>query len=144
MQRRPQTPELLSQLVRQLPSGSDHQRENPERVLGEPLQYRQRKRRRFATAGLGKAQDVPSRQDFGDTVGLDRRGLPHTELGTCSQDPVGEPEVGECGGGVSVRVRGFFDFGLSAGGVWRRSRVRVRGLGGFWGLGSEWFEEREV
>lgn len=134
MQGGTESPKLLRQLIGQFSSRNDHQREDAKRGLRKALKNWQCKRSSLATPGLGKTKYVKASQNLRDAVGLNRRGLPHSQFFAGADDPFRQAEVGECNvvGGCSGEVCGFLDLkrflrgnGLDDGG--NRAAGRVLG-----------------
>lgn len=80
MQAGAQCPELLRQLVSELPGGSHDQSEHPVRVLSQAVEDGERKSGGLAAAGLGQAQDVLAGEDSRDAVVLHRSGCLDSEF----------------------------------------------------------------
>lgn len=106
VQARPQCPELLRQLVSQLPGGSNHQSEHPVRVLSQAVEYGERKSGGLAATGLGQAQDVLAGEDSRDAVALYRSGSLDSEFFAGLDGPFSEAQVGE-GDVLGSRVVGI-------------------------------------
>jgi hypothetical protein len=84
LQKFPVGREALADLRRQLAGRRQHQRADLRvvaRARVEPLQHRQRERRRLAGARLGAPDDVAARQSRPDRLALDRRRLDVPGLG---------------------------------------------------------------
>lgn len=95
---RAERPELLRQLVCQLPRRRHHQCEDAVGALGEPVEDREREGGGLAAAGLGQAEDVVAGEDARDAVALHGGGFLHAESGAGLDRPLGESEVGEGAG----------------------------------------------
>ena len=91
----------------QLAGGGQHQRTHTARRLGrcggQQLQQGQHKSRRFARAGLGRAQHVCAAQDHGNRRSLDRRGGGVTLAGGGADKGRGQAQLGKWHGKRGLR-----------------------------------------